>query len=126
MKNKIMKNFDKYFNINESENNGSKTYYAYLKQLGDGCDYTIGCAQTMIVIKSDTYEEAILKLEEIIDEEYYDDTKLEDAMIFECEPTHIDLDNLYTMKQKNIDKSKQQIIEDKEKSELKRLLKKYN
>lgn len=27
-------------------------YYAYLKQKGEGCDYTIGCAQTIITMNS--------------------------------------------------------------------------
>jgi len=137
-----MKNFKTYFNMNEdidrekeylsyeSEeldgNNGSKTYYAYLKQIGEGCDYTIGCAQVMKIIKADSFNEAVTKLELIIKENYNDDTKLEDAMIFECEPEYIDLDKLYSIKQQENDSLKQQNIEREEREELKRLMKKYN
>jgi len=137
-----MENFKNYFKLNEDidrekeyqsyeaeeldDNKGSKTYYTYLKQIGEGCDYTIGCAQVMKIIKADSFDEAVEKLEIIIRENYYDDTKLEDAMIFECEPTYIDLDNLYTMRQKGVDVSNQQVQEEKDRAELKRLMNKYN
>lgn len=37
-------------------------YKAYLKQQGEGCDYTIGCAQTVIEIEAQNIDEAKQKL----------------------------------------------------------------
>jgi len=37
-------------------------YKAYLKQYGEGCDYTIGCAQTVINIEAQSLDDAKEKL----------------------------------------------------------------
>lgn len=41
-------------------------YYAYLKQKGEGCDYTIGCAQTIRTFEANDDDDAKLKLSDII------------------------------------------------------------
>lgn len=33
-------------------------YFAYFKQQGDGCDYTIGCGQRLIELNGETYADA--------------------------------------------------------------------
>ncbi len=41
------------------------SYYLYMNQSGEGCDYTIGCGQKLLALKASTIEEAI---EEAIEE----------------------------------------------------------
>lgn len=57
-------------------------YYAYLKQKGEGCDYTIGCGNTLIRIEANSDKEAISKLSEIIEERYSDDPELSNVSLF--------------------------------------------
>lgn len=70
--------------FNESSESFKNKYKAYLVQSGEGCDYTIGCAQTVINIEANNMEEAKEKLTEIIKEEYYDFQELESAELYEC------------------------------------------
>jgi len=58
-------------------------YKAYLKQRGDGCDYTIGCAQTVVDIDAKNIDEASLKLLQIIKESYSGDRELEYYELYE-------------------------------------------
>ena len=41
-------------------------YKAYLKQDGEGCDYTIGCGQTIVELQANNKEEAKEKLTQLI------------------------------------------------------------
>lgn len=58
-------------------------YKAYLKQRGEGCDYTIGCAQTIIEIEAQSIDEAKQKLYQKIKENYSGEQKLELCELYE-------------------------------------------
>jgi len=116
--------YQREFDIVDNDN-GDKMYYAYLKQKGEGCDYTIGCAQVMVTVKANSFDEATEKLELIIKTHYYDDTELEDAMIFEEQPRIIDLDTIYNQRSKDESNRRQQAQEEKDRAELARLMNKY-
>lgn len=104
-----------------------KIYKAYLIQKGEGCDYMIGCAQTVIDIEASTLQEAIEKLKEEIKEDYADDSALFSAKLYEISHIYeIDIDKLY----EELDSERQGIVkkskEEDERAELLRLSKKYN
>jgi len=120
-----MKNWITYFQNESLNDNNNNIYYAYLKQKGEGCDYTIGCAQTLIPIMANSFDEAIDKLKQIINDEYYDDTELEKALIFPNKPYELDLDSIYNKRQMNIDRIKQEQEYQKELDEYNRLKQKF-
>lgn len=105
-------------------------YKAYLKQKGEGCDYTIGCARTVIDLKANSMEEATTKLEEILTESYIDyyhkTSMIESAEIFEVNSViNFDIEAFDT-KQKEI--ARQAAIakkEAKERAEFERLRQKF-
>lgn len=81
-------------------------YYAYLKQSGEGCDYTIGCAQTLITIEAENDSEAKEKLADEIMENYHGETELSKVLLFK-EPIDFDLRSIYSeLKRKKEDSSK--------------------
>lgn len=90
-------------------------YYAYLKQLGEGCDYTIGCAQTLIKINANSDDEARQKLKEQIKENYTGEYELESALLFNSK-IDFNLGEVYTeiKRSKQEEKDKLQHIKDME------------
>jgi len=59
-------------------------FYLWMKQRGEGCDYTIGCGQKLVHIKgAETLEQARASVPEVLD--YYGiddcDRRLSDAVI---------------------------------------------
>lgn len=103
-----------------------KTYIGYLNQ-GGGCDYTIGCGETIINIKADSIDEAVNKLYEKIKESYsHEDRRLEYAQLFEVNSI-VDL-NLTEIYEKIDLQEKQRIAferEQREMLEFERLKSKY-
>ena len=101
-------------------------YKAYLKQCDEGCDYTIGCAQTVINIIANDIDQAKLILFNEISENYRGERKLILCELYEInEVVNCDLDDWYN-KMSNIDNLiKQQEIEDIERIEYERLRKKF-
>lgn len=79
-------------------------FKAYLKQAGEGCDYTIGCAQKIISVEASNMLEAVLKVSNEIAENYSNiENRLESCDIFEVNDTHsIDLKKIYA----DVDNSK--------------------
>ena len=65
-------------------------FLAYIKQKGEGCDYTIGCGQTMWVFEADSWEAAIEKVRlSVVDDEegYWTESKqpdLDSVMLVEA------------------------------------------
>jgi LPS O-antigen subunit length determinant protein (WzzB/FepE family) len=100
-------------------------YFAYLKQKGEGCDYTIGCAQTLISFDANDDDDAKQKLSERIQEEYTGEFELSSVLLlknkieFNLKSVYDDLNKL-----KNDKDSKMQHIKDME--EFERLKKKLN
>ena len=81
-------------------------YYAYLKQNGEGCDYTIGCAQTIITIEAKNDNDAREKLTTEIIENYIGELELSKVLLFK-EPIDFDLKSVYSeLKRKKEDSSK--------------------
>jgi hypothetical protein len=101
-------------------------YKAYLKQSGEGCDYTIGCAKTVIDIEAQSIDEAKQKLYQEIEECYRDERGLELCELYEINEVVVcDLKEWY----KRIDDAeyaiKQQREEDLERKEFERLKDKF-
>lgn len=102
-------------------------YKAKLIQVGEGCDYTIGCGQLVIDIDANSLEDANVKLQKIIKEEYRFEQSLKSCELYEVHDTHIiDVDVIY--KQLEIDEmNRQQSIDDAlERAEYERLRYKFN
>lgn len=61
-------------------------YYAFLKQTGEGCDYTIGCGKNLIEITDvNSMDEAKEKMAKIVEEDYNNpETKLAECLIIEA------------------------------------------
>jgi hypothetical protein len=103
-----------------------KTYKAYLKQGAEGCDYTIGCGQTLINIKTSSIEEAKQKLAEIIAEEYSGERELESAELFEVEQTFMmDTTSIYQEADEREETRKKNETTEKERQEFERLKAKF-
>ena len=43
-------------------------YALWLKQTGEGCDYTVGCGNTLEPLRSETFAAAVVEAKEIIEE----------------------------------------------------------
>lgn len=103
-------------------------YKAYLKQAGEGCDYTIGCAQTVINIEATSMEEAKQKLTAKIIEEYsYDEGMLDSAELYECsEVFAMPIDDIYAKKEQLKQQEEQRKQEESERREYERLKHKFS
>ena len=101
-------------------------YKAYLKQSGEGCDYTIACGQKVIDLKSNGLVGAQNELFKIIKEEYIGESLLEYCEIYEINQTSvIDLNVWYASFRVEDMEKEQRKIEESELKELERLKKKY-
>jgi hypothetical protein len=59
-------------------------FVAYLKQIGDGCDYTIGCGQKLIGLDAQTWAEARAEMRKLLADNYsHDESRLETVTIYE-------------------------------------------
>lgn len=98
-------------------------FRAYLIQKGEGCDYTIGCGKTMIILKASNMQEAKEQLKYIIEESYVGESELEYCVVFEIINTEqVDLKSIYEdLKQKDL-----KSIEDLERAEYERLKNKFD
>lgn len=102
-------------------------YKAYIKQDGEGCDYTIGCAQTVIDIQADSIENARVKLLEIIEEDYTSlERRLDFAEIYEVGQTmRLNLHTFYNHYETKFKKRIQDVNDEKEQKEYERLQAKF-
>jgi len=57
-------------------------YYAYLQQIGTGCDYTIGCGEHLTTIEANSDDEALEKIENLVSNNYHDDFELRRVLLF--------------------------------------------
>lgn len=102
------------------------TYKAYLKQIGEGCDYSIGCAQTVISIEAKDIEEAKTKLKEIIKEEYYDERSLETCELYEINKiVDINVGEIYAEMIEELNTYNEELMKERERMEYERLKRKY-
>lgn len=102
-------------------------YYAYLKQNGEGCDYTIGCAQTIITIEASSDSDACEKLSEKIEEGYRPggDFELSKVLLFK-DPIQFNLKQVYDEYNKRTSENKNRMQHLKDTEEFERLRRKLN
>jgi len=98
-------------------------YYAYLKQNGEGCDYTIGCAQTLITIDAENDDEAKEKLSQEISENYTGELELSKVLLFK-NPIDFDLKSVYQELKNKKDDSVKKLQHLKDLEEFEKLRKK--
>jgi hypothetical protein len=103
-------------------------YKAYLKQKGEGCDYTIGCGQTVINLKTNNLPDAISELEnEIIENYSFDETKLQSCELYEINSiTIVDVDSIYNKEKLLYMKELEEEKLRAERAEFERLKKKFS
>jgi len=101
-------------------------FIAFIRQEGQGCDYTIDCGATMIELKAKTVDEATSELKRTIKEEYCGEYSLGEAIIYGIEvSTHIPLDKWYEdFEEEEMTKIKKG-KEEKERAIYEKLKKKY-
>jgi len=111
----------------KSKNNNMKIYKAYLRQSGEGCDYTIGCGRTVIHLNADSMEDAKQKLAETIKENYdYSEGRLQSAELYEIgQVFQMDVQSLYQETADARAAEKQAEKDKKEKEEFERLKVKF-
>jgi hypothetical protein len=103
-------------------------YKAYLKQYGDGCDYSIGCGIRVIDIEANNTGEAAGKLALIIMNQYCDEmNEISEAQLYEVSETHdIPVDFIYKKQSEIEENKKKRQIEEQERKEFERLKSKYS
>lgn len=99
-------------------------YYAHLVQKGEGCDYTIGCANTLIEIDAISDEEAIKKLSEEIKESFTYDRELSSVKLFK-EEIPFDLESVYSEFNSYKDSENKRLRHLKDREEYERLKSKF-
>ncbi|MFW6225939.1 MAG: hypothetical protein ACOC3V_03185 [bacterium] len=104
-----------------------KKYISFIRQEGEGCDYTIGCGINLIKLKSTNMDDATQEMKEIIKEQYnYSEAYLEKCTIYEVTDSFkLNTKDVYSelKKEKEYEKKKQE--EEKERKEYERLMKKF-
>lgn len=104
-----------------------RQYKAYIHQEGEGCDYTIGCAQTVIDIHANSIEKAKQMLSQEIRDNYsHEERRLKAAELYEIEQIiSIDLADIYTQIDNEEYEKEQKIKEEQERKEFERLKSKF-
>jgi hypothetical protein len=107
-------------------------FYVYMKQQGEGCDYTIGCGQTVKTMEAESIE----ALEEYLASEaaaedgrgfsFGSDYELRKCIIFPAETAHtVDVASYKKKYQQDLAKAKADAAEAKERAEFERLAAKF-
>jgi len=93
-------------------------YYIYLKQEGEGCDYTIGCGNYLTYFDAENIVEAQNKIEQLIKEQFPvgSDSTIESVLLFTSEPIEVDVDSIYTKERERINKKIEKETEEREKA----------
>ncbi len=108
-------------------------FIAWLKQKGEGCDYTIGCGFELVELQSQSLDAARLELENIILGEdgngsYTQESgrELSEAHLYEVNSKHImPLDIWYQEHNKKQQQAALKYMEEQEHKEFERLQKKF-
>lgn len=103
-------------------------YYAFLKQSGEGCDYTIGCGKNLIEITNvNSMDEAKEKMGEIVEEHYNNpENFLSECLIIEASSFEsLNLVNIYIqIEEKKVNRQNEEQLK-KDKLEYERLKAKF-
>lgn len=101
-------------------------YKAYVKQEGDGCDFTIGCGLAVVELDAENLEDAQKKLTNEIKETFHGNQKLEFAQIFEiAQVIDLNLEKVYQELKEEQEKEKQRKKEELEHKQFLYLQKKF-
>lgn len=102
-------------------------YIAYLKQKGEGCDYTIGCAHTVIDLEASSIEEAIKELtSEILDSYGSDEVMLDEVELYEvAQVVKIPVKRIYDQRDEFKAQQAQNESDEAERIEFERLKQKF-
>lgn len=104
-----------------------KMYKVYIKERSEGCDYTIGCARTILTIQAESMSEAKEKFAEEVKENHsHREGRLKSAEIFEvAESVSIDMEEVYKRIDDDEYNERQTQAEAKERAEYERLKSKF-
>lgn len=95
-------------------------YYIYLKQKGEGCDYTIGCGETIVELNCQ-HHELNKKVSELLDEMENSECEIEKVLVFEYDDNiRFDLETYHMRKSA---KKEQQELDERTKQDLETLKK---
>lgn len=101
-------------------------YKAYIKQNAEGCDYTIGCGETVITIDATDIDDATEQLCDIIEENYTGERELESCEIYEINNViNYNLKDCYSKISNKHNEDKQKRIDELERIEFERLKEKF-
>ena len=104
------------------------SYIAWIRQRGEGCDYTIGCGHNLYELKAETQEEAFAAVEAMMAETVcFDHAEQYEAItIYEVVDIYeVNVDALYKKEEARLATLAAQDIEQKEKALYERLRGKY-
>lgn len=113
-------------------------FIAYVKQKGEGCDYTVACGETVWRLKAETYEDAMEELKDKVigkmetsdceyHEGYWSDSTLDCITLFEVSSEiQIPVDTWYVDALERAEAAKAEIKEKAERNEFERLKEKYS
>lgn len=102
-------------------------FICFIKQDGEGCDYTIGCGLNLLQLKSTNMDDAIQEMKDIIKEEYnHYESKLGFCTVYEVSETHkLNVKGYYNQLESEKFELKKKLQEEKERQEFERLKKKF-
>ena len=111
-------------------------FIAYVKQIYEGCDFTIGCAQTLWRLSAKTKDEAIAEVKKKTigdyvpghgyEEGYWIERELGEVTLFEVlEDTKLPIKQWYTEARKFLEEQKNKERTDLERAEFERLKAKF-
>ena len=99
-------------------------WWIALKQVGEGCDYRIGCGMQFYTLKAQTVEAATKEALEIIRKQGTDQYAIEKAMVF-YDPIEMDCQGIRRQIKAERAAADEAVREVREKAEFERLQKKF-
>lgn len=104
-------------------------FVAYVKQAGEGCDYTIACGETMWTLDAKTREDAVIELERKVvgSRDEYGCVSLSKLILFEVlSEEEMPLSVWYRHMKEAEEQHEHEQAESRERREFERLRKKYS
>ncbi len=97
----------------------------WLKQFGEGCDYTIGCGQKMMDLKAVTYQSALEEADKEVRERGLDEQAIQEAILIPVDSTiPINVSKINFEMETERRQAKEKTQKEKEEAEFERLKKK--
>lgn len=101
-------------------------FYLFMKQEGEGCDYTIGCGRQLAQLEAETLEDAIAMAVETYAIDDTGEQELEEAVIFGAPVHTFDLPAMKHAQRVAKREQAKSESDDRERAEFERLRKKFN